>query len=372
MIGSSRDDHEKEGALFCRIRGIDVVRHYGDPMGEYQAAVSSDAMRDRGHRSRFLITGKNPVDTLNGTLTGRMPSPPAGSYKNGAIGRAEYSAVLTPKGRVVTDLRVMWGVDPEEESLWLDVPAPGAGPMLEHLKRYVPPRLATVNDVSEDVGIITVLGPMAGEALEKISFISAETKVVLDSLAENEYLIVGKEGERIVRNPAVNTPAWDIFTSKEGSRKLWTKFLSQGIKPMGVSVWDTLRIEAGRPAFGQDMDESKMLPETSIVDIAVDHSKGCYTGQEVIVRIRDRGHVNKSLRGLYLGDGPAPRSNAEIFYEGNNVGHITSVADSPRYGGRIALGYIRREVSLGEAVTIGSPDGAQAVVRELGSEWAAF
>ena len=98
----------------------------------------------------------------------------------------------------------------------------------------------------------------------------------------------------------------------------------------------------------------------------------CYTGQEVIVRIRDRGHVNKSLRGLYLGDGPAPRSNAEIFYEGNNVGHITSVADSPRYGGRIALGYIRREVSLGEAVTIESPDGAQAVVRELGSEWAAF
>ena len=371
MSGLPREAHEQAGALFGRVRGVEVARHYGDPAEEYASAVGGVAVRDRGHRSRLLATGRAPVETLSGVLTGRMPSSPAASPEGGVRGRAEYSAVLTPKGRVVADLRAMWGPSPEEESLFLDVPAPALDPLLAHLRRYVPPRLAAVEDVSDEAGLVTVLGPDAAAVLGEMLLASDGGTDALESLGEGEYLVCEEGGERILRTRDVDTPAWDVFTSKERSRELWKQLLDRGVRPVGVGVWDTLRVEAGRPAFGQDMDESVILSEVGIVDRAVDHSKGCYTGQEIIVRIRDRGHTNKTLRGLHLGDGPAPESDAALFHEGKVVGHVTSAVDSPRYGGGIALGYVRREVPPGGVVAVGSADGPNAKVYELVPGWAA-
>ena len=117
------------------------------------------------------------------------------------------------------------------------------------------------------------------------------------------------------------------------------------------------------------MDESTLFPETGLVDRAVDHTKGCYTGQEVIVRIRDRGHVNRFLRGLLLAQGPAPKSGAELFQESRVVGGITSVVESPGRGGPIGLGYVHRDVADGEQVTVGSPAGLPAGIRPLGPGW---
>ena len=371
MTGPSRKDHAGAGALFARVRGVDVPRNYGDPAAEYRAAVSGVAVRDRSHRTRLVVTGKAPVTTLNGVLTGRMPDPPVCSAEDGTKGRAEYSAVLTPKGRVVADLRVMWGPSAEAESLWLDVPAPARDPLLAHLRRYVPPRLAAVEDLTDGCGLLTVMGTDAASVLRETLFASNGEENGLEGLEEGEYLVSQEAGERVVRTGAVDTPAWDVFTSGERSRELWGQLLERAVTPVGAGVWDTLRVEAGRPAFGQDLDESTLLSEAGIVDRAVDHAKGCYTGQEIVVRIRDRGHVNKMLRGLQLGDVPAPGADAELFHEGRVVGHVTSAVDSPRYGGVIALGYIRREVPSGGVVEVGAADGPKGTVRELAPGWAA-
>tara|TARA_Y100000746_G_C15115754_1_gene290439 strand:- start:1 stop:339 length:339 start_codon:yes stop_codon:yes gene_type:complete len=96
------------------------------------------------------------------------------------------------------------------------------------------------------------------------------------------------------------------------------------------------------------MDEKTLPPEVGVLERAIDHTKGCYTGQEVIVRIRDRGHVNKHLRLLDLGDIPAPRRGAELLASdgsGKVVGNLTSVVQSPRAHSVVALGYVRRGVS---------------------------
>ena len=370
MSGPSRADHEQAGALFGRVRGVHVARHYGDPASEHAAVVGGVGVRDRGHRARLWVTGRAPVTTLSGVLTGRMPTAPERSPEGGGKGRAEYSAVLTPKGRVVADLRAMWGAGVEEETLWLDVPAAALKPLLSHLKRYVPPRLAAVEDVSEDSGILTVMGPEAATVLGEVLCAPGVDAASLQNLDEGDYLIGGEDGERVVRSGEVDTPAWDVFTSGERSRDLWGRFLERGVTPVGAGVWDTLRVEAGRPVFGQDMDESTLLSEVGIVDRAVDREKGCYTGQEVIVRIRDRGHVNKTLRGLQLGEGPSPGTDCELFYEGDVVGRITSAVDSPRSGGGIALGYVRREVPVGGVVEVGAIGGTKATVRDLVPGWA--
>jgi len=314
-----------------------------------------------------------------------MPSAPSALREGLVRARIEYSAVLTPKGRMIADLRAMWGPDPDEEGLLLDVPAAALEPLLAHLRRFVPPRLASVEDVTAHSGLATVLGPQAAGTIAEIVLGSASHAAEVEGLAEQEFLevqgdeygdeegtarsVVGTGGVRVARTCDVDVPAWDIFGSAGRFLEVWDGFIKAGAAPIGAGAWDTLRVQAGRPAYGGDMDESTILSETGLVDRAVDHTKGCYTGQEVIVRIRDRGHVNRSLRGLLLAEGPAPKLGVELFRGDQVVGEITSAVESPSRAGPIGLGYVRREVSRGEQVTVGSPGGPPATVRELGPGW---
>ena len=368
-----------EGAFFGRVRGAEVTKHYGDPAAEYRAAREGLAIRDRSHRARLLVRGRAPISALQGVLTGRMPSAPSALREGLVRARIEYSAVLTPKGRMVADLRTMWGPDADEEGLFLDVPAAALEPLLAHLRRFVPPRLASVEDVAAHSGLATVLGPGAAGTIAEIVLGSASHAAEVEGLAEAEFLEVqgdesgeegiGTGGVRVARTCDVDVPAWDIFVSAGRLPEVWDGFIKAGAAPIGAGVWDTLRVEAGRPAYGGDMDDSTILSETGLVNRAVDHTKGCYTGQEVIVRIRDRGHVNRSLRGLLLAVGPAPKLGVELFRGDRVVGEITSVVESPSRAGPIGLGYVLREVSRGEQVTVGSSGGPPATVRELGPGW---
>lgn len=368
-----------EGAVFGHVRGAEVPRHYGDPAAEYRAAREGLAVRDRSHRARLLARGLAPIAAFQGILTGRMPSPPGMPPKGLVRARAEYSAVLTPKGRMIADLRAMWGPDPDEEGLLLDVPAAALEPLLAHLRRSVPPRLANIEDVTAHSGLMTVLGPEAADPIAEIVLGSASHATEVEGLTEGEFLEVrdheyrdegiGNGGVRVVKTCEVDVPAWDIFVSAGSFGGVWGGFIKAGAAPIGAGVWDTLRVEAGRPAYGGDMDDSTILSETGLVDRSVDHTKGCYTGQEVIVRIRDRGHVNRSLRGLLLAEGPAPKLGAELFRGDRVVGEITSAVESPSRAGPIGLGYARREILHGEQVTVGSPEGPSATVRELGPGW---
>ena len=351
----------------------EVRVHYGDPAGEYRAARKGLAIRDRSHRARLLVAGGDPIAALQGVLTGRMPNAPSAFREGLTRAQVEYSAVLTPKGRMIADLRAMWGPNPDEEGLFLDVPAAAIGPLLAHLKRYVPPRLATIEDVTADSGIIAVLGPAAADAIAQIILGSASHASEVEGLAEGEFLEAhgDEDSVRIARTDDVDVPAWDLFLSAGRFGAVWGSLIEAGAAPIGAGVWDTLRVEAGRPAYGADMDESTILSETGLVDRAVDHTKGCYTGQEVIVRIRDRGHVNRSLRGLLLAEGPGPKPGAELFLEDRVVGRITSVVDSPVRVGPIGLGYVHRDVPGGGEVAVGSPAGPPAVIRTLGPDWTA-
>jgi len=144
-----------------------------------------------------------------------------------------------------------------------------------------------------------------------------------------------------------------------------------GVPPLTGQAWETLRVERGRPAYGVDMDGGTIPIEAGIGERAIDHGKGCYTGQEVIVRIRDRGRVNRPLRGLRFEDAPAEAETSlfapEIRGE-RAAGRVTSSVRSPRVGA-IGLGYVRREVEAGERVRVGAPDGPAAEVCALDDAW---
>ena len=267
MSGPSREDHEHAGALFGLVRGVEVARHYGDPAEEYTSAVSGVAVRDRSHRSRLLVTGRAPVDTLSGVLTGRMPPSAGGVARRRREG--DGGVLGGPHSQGKSRRRSKSHVGAQSGG---GEPFPGCAPLPLWIRCWRTcdatshPRLAAVEDVSDDAALLTVLGPgggrRAGGGAARLGW-GAEA---LESLGEDEYLVSGKGGERILRTSDVDTPAWDLFTSNERSRELWKQLLYRGVRPVGAGVWDTLRVEAGRPVFGQDMDESKILSEVGIVD----------------------------------------------------------------------------------------------------------
>lgn len=416
--------HEGAGARFQEGAGeVALPRHYGDPASEYEAAMRSCAVTDRSHRARWRLEGRDPARMLDGIVTNTIPSAPrevtstsgeshdpaAASSEDGAAdadlgwrlleGRAPYGLTLTAKGKVVSDHRLIRLAEGEDDVFLLDLPAEGVPGMEAHFERFLPPRFATVVDESGSTGMLSVVGPEGGRSLATaLAMVSdavdaSELTDRLAGLAEGELLLLlppggeqrGAEGERgrdersagvgcyVVRSDDLG-PAGsgapevlDVVSSRPFLQSLWESLREGGCSPLGRAAWETLRVEGGRPAFGVDMDDDTIPVEAGVHDRAIDYEKGCYTGQEVIVRIRDRGRVNRHLRRLLLGDRPTPAPGTELFrLDGARaVGWITSAMESPRFGQTIALGYVRRELEPPARVRLASAEGTPVEVRTL-------
>ena len=323
------------------------VRHFGDPAGEYESATRELAVFDRSHRTRLVVRGRAPGQMLKGILTGVMPPAPREQGEGLWAGRATYHTVLTPKGKMISDLWATLLGEESEAGYLLDVPVAGRLGLLESLARLLPPRFAALEDVSAATAMITAVGPRAAEMVSEKALGGRLGAADLGQLAEGEWRCVDRPERGLVvqRTAEVWPEAFSVVGPSHTVVGLWESLVASGARPSGNGVWSTLRVEAGRPVFGADMDGDTIPTEAGIDDRAIDHAKGCYTGQEVIVRIRDRGHVNRKLERLELGDVPTPAGGAELLAadgSGKVVGRITSAVQSPKHGGVLALAWVAR------------------------------
>jgi len=321
----------------------------GQGGGAYAAAIQGAAVFDRSPRTRLVVSGRAPAQMLNGILTGGMPGEPAAIAGDVLGGRATYHAVLTPKGKTITDLWCLRRGDEEGDGFLLDVPERGRTGLLAHLGKFLPPRLARVEDLSGSTAALAVVGPDAAALLSRLALGLRVDAAELSALDEGVWRVAGSSvpgGLVVIRSMDVWPEAF-VVTGPAGSAGALRETLAAAGAARGdAEAWSTLRVEAGRPEYGADMDEDTIPVEAGIHERAIDYGKGCYTGQEVIVRIRDRGHVNRSLRLLMLGDEPPPAPGTELFVAGADkpVGAVTSAVRSPRFGQTIALAYVRRGV----------------------------
>lgn len=372
-----RSLQEEAGARFQELRGAAVPRHFGDPAAEYEAATGGLAVLDRSHRLRLRVFGRAPERMLDGIVTCAVPGAPERVSDEVAAGAGSYGAVLTPKGKVVTDLRLLpWypgEADDDGEAFLLDVPAAADAGLRSHLDKYLPPRFAERRDVSGESGMLTFLGPEAARILARDVAGLRVGEEELEALDEDAFVRVGSspgDGIHIVRCGSVPGPAFDVLADPATIRALWERLAGDAARPVGYGTWETLRVERGRPAFGTDMDDATIPVEAGIHRRAIDYEKGCYTGQEVVVRIRDRGRVNWHLRGLLMGDVATPAAETPLHEPGEEkqVGRVTSAVHSPRFGEVAGLGYVRREVEPPATLRLGGPDGSEVRVREVGDD----
>jgi aminomethyltransferase len=309
---------------------------------------------------------------LTGLFTNSLPGPLSAEKEGEASGSVAYAALLTAKGRMITDLRIFR--DPDEGFV-LELPEVGTEPALAHFRKFLPPRLAQVVDRSEELARLTLLGPDIPGLLAKAGSgmgWTGSVESIVGLIEGEESLFRGSGGAlfRVSRNGDVPNDGWDLLLPAPAVLELLDRLMALGALPLTEASRETLRIERGRPSFGKDMDADTIPLEAGIQRRAIDDRKGCYAGQEVVIRIRDRGHVNKELRGLLLGDVPVPSYGQELFLRGSGkaVGRVTSAVASPAFAQTIALGYLQWSIPPGDVVRLGAEDGPEAQVRALGDE----
>jgi folate-binding protein YgfZ len=359
-----RAPHASLGASLAELAGATVVRRYGDPAAEYRAVREAAGIVERADLALLRLWGRDPVRMLNGLITNDLASAPGG--------RAVYGAMLTPKGRTISDLRAFRHGPPEAPEVRMAVPAIALDAVTAHLRKFVPPLFARLEDLSDSVGVLGLYGPKAPAVLS----LAVGREVAAgneDDLLELEF---GSEPVTALATPSAGgEDGYDLFVAATAVPALWEALLSEGeslgARPIGFGALETLRIEAGRPRYGRELSQDSIPTEAfeaaGLMQRAISFSKGCYTGQEVIVRIAHRGHVNRHLRGLLLGDAPAPAERTPLFHpdSGKEVGWTTSAAISPLLGQTIALGFVRRELEPGDRACLGSPGGTPVTLVSL-------
>ena len=252
---------------------------------------------------------------------------------------------------MIADMRVI----ETGERLLLGVEREVAGALAARLDSLIFSEDAQVRDITGEVDEVRVHGPLAAAAIERTIGTSVEYLG-----AQYENVTVGCY--TIVREDAFGVPGFDIYAPVADAPALRTMIVKAGATRAAHDVLEALRIEAGRPLFGVDMDTDTIPLEAGIEGRAISFTKGCYVGQEVIIRVMHRGHgrVARRLVRLVLTAGAVPRSGDKVFAGEQQVGQITSGTDSPKAGSPLAMAYVHRDhATPGTTLSV---NGSAAVV----------
>jgi tRNA-modifying protein YgfZ len=304
-------------------------------LNEYSALHNGALFFDRSDRTRMRISGPKAAELVTGMVTNDVSAL--------APGEGQYAAALTPKGKIVADLRI-FALD---GGLLIDASSAAAPGWKEMVRKYINPRIAPYHDLSAELSDIGIFGRSARLVVSRV--IDVDDKELSALTPYGHISRPFADGTVIIaRVPEIDLDGFEIFVPREAATSLKATLQAAGIFAGSQETWGIARIESGRPEWGTDMDESTLPQEANFDELgAISYTKGCYIGQETVARVHFRGHVNRFLRRMRFVTRPAPPKGAELVDEtGKVIGEIRSSALSPRFGG-VALGMVRREVQPG-------------------------
>ena len=302
---------------------------------QYRQLREECGLLERG-RGAIDVLGPDGAEYLQGQLTNDVEAL--------GVGEGQYAALLDRKGHMQTDLRVLRVGD---DAILIDTEPQTKDAALRHLTMYSIGRDVQVGDATAERAFLSLIGPRAAEIAGTPplpEFANEATK-----LASVDIVAVGtRDGIDI------------LFPADERERVI-AALTEAGAVEVSPEAVEILRVEAGVPRFGAEMDAGTMPAEASIVDDAVSFTKGCYIGQETVARLHYKGKPNKHLRGLRLSAAAAP--GAALRLGDKEVGTLGGAVVSPAHG-PIGLAIVRREAEPGDELTVGE-DGVTAEVVAL-------
>jgi folate-binding protein YgfZ len=291
----------------------------------YQALRETTGILDLSSRGKILVTGEDRVRLLHAMTTNHI--------QQLEPGQGCYAFFLNAQGRILADVNIF--VLPD--SILLDVEPELGRKVYQHLDKFIIADDVTLEDVSESMGTTGYEGPAAEETLAGMGA----------PIPKVPYSHLDWMGRIVARVSVTGAPGFRIYGPKDGAATL---------TPADAESIRLVRLEHAKPRYGEDIFETT-LPQETRQTHALHFSKGCYIGQEIVERIRSRGHVNRALTALRIDAAEPPAAGTGLFAGGGEAGEITSAAFSPALGKVVALGYVRTQFSApGTKIKAGDAD----------------
>jgi len=305
------------------------------PAAEHEALRTGAGLIDRSERGKLALTGAEAKAFLDAQVTNDVIglSP----------GEGRYAAFLTPKGKMLGDLRIL---DLGDE-LFLDTERVSLQGLFNLIRRASIGWDAELHKRTVQRGLLSLLGPQARAVARA------------EDLPATEHSNAAAQLGGIAVHLVVTDAGVDVLCDAADTVAVGTELRARGAVPVGEVAAETLRVERGRPRYGLDLDDTTIPQEAGLNERAVSFTKGCYPGQETVARLHYRGKPNRHLRGLRLSAPATPGD--ELRLGPKVVGRVGSVAVSPDLG-PLALALVRREAEPGSTVAVGDDQGTAEVV----------
>src|ERR1700731_2362144 len=313
---------------------------FGDTRAEFGALLTGSGVYDLSSRAKIAVTGGDRVRWLNGMASNNI--------RDLAVGHGVYAFLLNAQGRIQADLYVYNLGD----SLMLDIDGRRKDKVLSHLDKFIIMDDVEVKDVSETLTAVGVAGPRAQEGLRQ-GGIESPDLAPLQFCYPTCNCGCGWVQCTLVRGDNPAGTCYEIWLAPAKVRSTWDALVAAGATSVGTHAAELFRISLGIPQFGVDIRE-RDLPQETGQTRALNFTKGCYLGQEIVERIRSRGAVHRQFTTFKV-EGAPPEPGTKIVAAEKEVGEITSSAILPLPGGDtpVALGYLRREAA-GKELLAGS------------------
>jgi len=331
MESPLQSEHQKLDAQFGTWFGVTLPSGYDALETEWSRARESVVVFDTGYHAVFELAGPDRARYLNAVTSGDV---------NGlAAGQGTPGLLLNPQGHILADLETY----ALEDRFLVTSHASVGQRTLETLDKFIIMDDCMLTAVTERWASCAVGGPRATEAL------LAASGVAFDSLPLFEHRAARVAGVecRVLRRAYFGAAGAEILAPRESIVPVWQALLEAARRAGGGAIgWDAvnaLRIEERARWFGYDFDDTVIPHEAGIENTHISYTKGCYTGQEIVERVRSRGRLNRWLSLLEFSGDAAPERGAKLLADGKEWGHVTSAAYSPERKGVIGFGYLRRE-----------------------------
>ncbi|HKO44148.1 MAG TPA: glycine cleavage T C-terminal barrel domain-containing protein [Pyrinomonadaceae bacterium] len=316
----------------------------GDVAAEYSAVRKKGAgLIDLSSRGRFKVGGSEAVLFLNGLITNDMKTLVEDAWMPAAFPNVQ--------GRLLASVRVarLKALEVDNPNYLIDTEAATRENVFKTLQSFTLAGDFRVTDITEETRQFAVQG---NEAHDVVRAVLGDA---VTSLPEHGATTISWKGMEVtaLRDTHTGAKGFDLTVPAPGARDLWQTLVDAGATPVSDEVYEVLRIEGAVSRYGVDMDGTNVVTETNLDD-AVSYTKGCYIGQEIIARIKYRGHVAKKLTGLSFAD-KVEVSSADVIksVDDKDIGRITSATYSPQLNRTIALSYLKYDyLAAGTSVKV--------------------
>jgi folate-binding protein YgfZ len=323
--------HRAAGARMADFSGCALPEAFSNLEREHRAARESVALFDTNWHATLKLTGRDQVKYLHAITSNNIQALDAG--------RGTLALLLNPQGHILAELEIYVLA----ESVLVRTHASARERTVATLKKFIISSDVKIEDATETTGSLAVEGPRAAAVVEQACGVELRElpEMAIRSATNDKTLF------QIVRRSHFGEMGAEFIAGHDCATSLWEKLLAgvraHGGEPIGMSALNTLRLEAGEPWFPADFNDAMIPHEAAIENTHISFNKGCYTGQEIVERVRTRGHVNRKRVRLRFSTIAPPPAGTKLRAGGAEIGFVTSAAFSPNARPAIGIGYVRRE-----------------------------